>query len=95
MRTREYKKILGYASIMKANFSGKKQWWWNILIKIHASMKSKITMWLVLNNKLLTWKKGLNVVGSAQVYALCANLMKKLMHICLFFVLTQCEFSIM
>jgi hypothetical protein len=32
-----------------------KQWWWGPIWKLKAPLKSKITLWLAINNKLLTW----------------------------------------
>jgi len=43
---------------------GDKKWWWSLIWKISAPLKCKITLWLPLNNKLLTWdnrlKRGWN-----------------------------------
>jgi hypothetical protein len=43
---------------MEGMFEGKKQWWWSILWKLGAPLKSKVTMSLAINNKLLTWDMG-------------------------------------
>jgi hypothetical protein len=54
-----------------------KQWWWGPIWKLKAPLKSKIILWLAINNKLLTWDNGIKHGGVAQVFALCAWPMKK------------------
>lgn len=35
------------------------KWWWSLIWKISDPLKCRITLWLPLNNKLLTWENGL------------------------------------
>jgi hypothetical protein len=43
----------------ETQFTGEKQWWWSILWKLNAPLKSKITLSLEIDNKLLTWDNGI------------------------------------
>lgn len=57
--TGEYTTNLGYNAVAEASFSGEKCWWWGSLYKLPAPLQGKISLWLALNNKLLTWENGL------------------------------------
>ena len=52
---------------MERDHDDTKCWWWKHLWKILGPLKMLITLWLVLNNKLLTWevllKRGLQGPG--------------------------------
>jgi hypothetical protein len=50
---------LGYKAWQEEKFEGSKKWWWGPIWKTKAPPRCKITLWLALNNKLLTWDNGL------------------------------------
>jgi hypothetical protein len=58
-RIGEYTTKLGYNVVAEATFSGEKCWWWGSLWKLQERLKRKISLWIVLNNKFLTWENGL------------------------------------
>ena len=47
---------LGYKSWELEQYQGEKVEWWSKVWKREGSLKEKITLWLALNNKLLTWE---------------------------------------
>ena len=46
---------LGYKTWAWEKHQGAKETWWTQLWKSEGPLKAKITLWLTLNNKLLTW----------------------------------------
>ena len=46
---------LGYKTWAEENFQGETKEWWKQLWKAEGPLKAKITLWLSLNNKILTW----------------------------------------
>ena len=63
---------------------GPKIWWWGYLWKLNVHLKLKITLWLVLNNKLLTWENGVKcgwIVPSR--CSLCKNDVEFVFDICI------------
>ena len=48
-------------------FNGEKAWWWQGLWECNSPLKTILTFWLAMNNKLLTWenlrKRGLQGPG--------------------------------
>ena len=46
---------LGYKIWAEENFQGEIKEWWKQLWKSEGHLKAKITLWLSLNNKMLTW----------------------------------------
>jgi hypothetical protein len=54
--TGNYLVKLGYLALAETKFDGLKKWWWSPVWK---SSKMQILLWLVLENKLLTWEIGL------------------------------------
>jgi hypothetical protein len=46
---------LGYKAWLEENSETQLKWWWKPLWKIKAPPRCKLTLWLALNNKLLTW----------------------------------------
>ena len=55
---------LGYKTWVGENFQGEMEEWWKQLWKVEVPLKAKVTLWLTLNNKILTWdnlqKRGWN-----------------------------------
>jgi hypothetical protein len=50
-----YSVKLGYKSWLEENSVIHPKWWWKPLWKIKSPPRCKLTLWLALNNKLLTW----------------------------------------
>ena len=47
---------LGYDMATKDEHEGEHIWWWMKIWKIPVPVKTILTLWLALNNKLLTWE---------------------------------------
>ena len=58
---------LGYDDAMEREQEGNNHWWWTKIWKILGPLKTFLTLWLALSNKLLTWeiliKRGFQVPG--------------------------------
>jgi hypothetical protein len=50
-----YSVKLGYKAWLEDNFVTHPKWWWKPLWKLKAPPRCKLTLWLAMNNKLLTW----------------------------------------
>ena len=59
-----------------------KKWWWELIWKFHGSLKTKIALWLALENKLLTWDNDLkrDWVGPSKC-ALCKQVSESIHHL--------------
>ena len=57
----------GYEVAIMEQFEGEKPWWWHDLWYSNSLLKTILTFWLDINNKLLTWenlrKRGLQGLG--------------------------------
>jgi len=58
-KDRSFTAKLGYKAWLKHSLVTPLKWWWKPLWKLKAPLRCKITLWLALNNKLLTWDNGL------------------------------------
>jgi hypothetical protein len=50
-----YEPKIGYKTLAMEGFNQPLIWWWKSLWKYKCLAKAKIFMWLLLNNKALTW----------------------------------------
>ena len=46
----------GYEVAIMEQFNGDKSWWWKGLWECNSPLKTILTFWLEINNKLLTWE---------------------------------------
>ena len=53
--TGEFMTKLGYKNWALEQHQGKREDWWKQVWKNEGPLKAKITLWLALSNKLLTW----------------------------------------
>jgi hypothetical protein len=53
--TRNYELKFGYKALAQEDREDPQVWWWKKLWKFKFPTKEKIFMWLLLNNKSLTW----------------------------------------
>ena len=56
-KTGQYTTKLGYQVSIEDKTWEEKKWWWRKLWHTQSPIKTQITMWLALSNKLLTWEK--------------------------------------
>jgi hypothetical protein len=49
---------LGYKAWQEERLQVQPKWWWKTLWKRKAPLRCKISLWLAMNNKLLTWDNG-------------------------------------
>jgi hypothetical protein len=52
---------LGYITLVEAVFEGDREWWWSYVWKYHMLVKTKIMLWLAIENKMLTWDNGIKI----------------------------------
>lgn len=45
---------LGYEVLVEENVEGEKKWWWKVIWKLSSPLKSRILLWMVLSNNVLT-----------------------------------------
>jgi len=50
-----YKVKLGYANKILEEGPEERDWWWGAVWKLPCLLKTRILLWLVLANKILTW----------------------------------------
>lgn len=50
-----YTAKLGYAAKAVESEEGERKWWWKVIWKLSCPLKTKIFLWLVLANKVLSW----------------------------------------
>ena len=55
LATREFMMKLGYQNLAIEYYQGERKQWWHFVWKNAGSLKDKITLWIALSNKLLTW----------------------------------------
>jgi hypothetical protein len=53
--SRVYLPKLGYKALVEEGREDQHVWWWKVLWKLKSPSKSKIFMWLILNNRAPTW----------------------------------------
>ena len=54
--TGDFTTKLGYKSWELEHYQGDKSYWWKQVWKSEVPLKAKITLWMALNNKILTWE---------------------------------------
>ena len=47
---------LGYEATVQLEHQQTECWWWSRIWKLQAPLKAILTLWLAMNNKLLTWE---------------------------------------
>ena len=52
----DYTAKKGYEIAITEQFDGEKSWWWQGLWKTECPLKTILTFWLAINNRLLTWE---------------------------------------
>ena len=55
MGTWDYIVKLGYVARIEEVWNGDRVWWWRFIWKLYFPLKTRILMWLALDNKLFTW----------------------------------------
>ena len=63
----DYTTKKGYEMEILDQTKGHKAWWWGVLWESNYPMKTTLTFWLAIKNKLLTWenlrKRGFQGIG--------------------------------